>query len=465
MRFRPFEELFEIPLRNGLTKPKRVRGEGFKMVNMGELFAHPRINNAHMDRVPLSDKEKESSMLEDGDLLYARQSLVREGAGQCSIFVTDEEEVCFESHIIRCRLNQEVANPFFYYYFFRSFQGKQVIDAIIEQGAGASGIRGSDLAKLQIPYIEKEIQDEIASQLCSIDDKVELNRQINQTLEQIAQAIFKSWFVDFEPVKAKIQAKQNGQDPERAAMRVISGKTDEELEQLSKKQYQQLAETAALFPEELEDSEFGEIPKGWEWSTIGDEVEVVGGSTPSTKNPDFWEGGEINWTSPKDLSGLKDKVLIKTEKKITKAGLEKISSGLLPVDTVLMSSRAPVGYLAMAKIPVAVNQGYIAMKCSKRLPPEYVLLWADAWMDEIKSRASGSTFAEISKKNFRPINIVVPDNTILNKYSKQTKSIFDMITESVVEIESLLDIRNSLLPKLLSGMITVNSSNKDMEVA
>ena len=110
MRFKPFEELFEIPLRNGLTKPKRVRGEGYKMVNMGELFKYPRIKNIPMDRVPLNDKECGSSMLMPGDLLFARQSLVLEGAGQCSVFVGDDEEVCFESHLIRCRLNKNIAN-------------------------------------------------------------------------------------------------------------------------------------------------------------------------------------------------------------------------------------------------------------------------------------------------------------------------------------------------------------------
>lgn len=301
----------------------------------------------------------------------------------------------------------------------------------------------------------KDEQIKIGRILADFEGKIELNRQINQTLEQIAQAIFKSWFVDYEPVNAKIEAKQNGQDPERAAMRAISGKTDEQLEQLSPDQHQQLATTAALFPFELEDTELGLIPKGWEWSSIGNEVDVVGGGTPSTKIPEFWENGEINWTSPKDLSGLQDKVLLRTLKKITEAGLAKISSGLLPVDTVLMSSRAPVGYLAQAKIPVAINQGYIAMKCTKRLPAEFVLLWADSVMDEIKQRASGSTFAEISKKNFKPIKVVVPAKDVLAKFLENTKTIYDKITESVSESTSLTEIRDSLLPKLLSGKIEV----------
>ena len=350
-------------------------------------------------------------------------------------------------------LDHESIDPRFLNFWMSGFEFTNQVEYLKGQTDMADYVSLRDQRKMTItiPEIDKQLQ--IAKILGDLDDKIELNRQINQTLEQIAQAIFKSWFVDFEPVKAKIEAKQNGQDPERAAMRAISGKADEELDRLTPEQRQQLTTTAALFPDEIEDSELGELPKGWETSIIGDEVEVVGGGTPSTKNEEFWEGGDINWTSPKDLSGLQDKILLKTEKKITEAGLAKISSGLLSVDTVLMSSRAPVGYLAQVKIPVAVNQGYIAMKCTKRLPPEFVLLWTDSVMDEIKQRASGSTFAEISKKSFKPISVVVPKSAVLGEFSKQAKTIFNKITESALESESLSNIRDLLLPKLLSGEI------------
>ena len=278
MSFIVFEELFEIPLRNGLTKPKRIRGEGYKMVNMGELFAYPRINNLVMDRAPLNEKEKESSLLKTGDLLFARQSLVREGAGQCSIFLNDQEEVCFESHLIRCRLKQDIANPTFYFYFFSSCLGKKIINTIVEQGAGAAGIRGSDLAKLIVPKPSIVIQERIAKILSDLDDKIYLNNQINQTLESIAQAIFKSWFIDFEPVRAKIAAKQEGKDPERAAMCAISGKTQTELEQMAKEDFAELQATAALFPDELVESELGEVPRGWSSVSIGSLIDLtIGG--------------------------------------------------------------------------------------------------------------------------------------------------------------------------------------------
>ena len=182
MNYRPFNELFYIPLRNGLTKPKAVRGNGTKMVNMGEIFSHSRIDNVDMDRVPLTETEKISSLLRKDDLLFARQSLVFSGAGKCSIFLNDEEDVCFESHIIRCRLNINLAEPGFYYYFFSSSAGRAIIETIVEQGAGASGIRGSDLAQLQVPWMELRTQKAITSVLSAFDDKIAKNTAINHNL-------------------------------------------------------------------------------------------------------------------------------------------------------------------------------------------------------------------------------------------------------------------------------------------
>ncbi len=295
----------------------------------------------------------------------------------------------------------------------------------------------------------------------------------------MAQALFKSWFVDFDPVKAKISAKDawinlHGAIPATdspvyadyaqslcaAAMSVISGKTTAQLEAFATqnpKQYQSLKATADLFPDAMQESELGDVPEGWEVSEIGKEVTVVGGGTPSTKTPEYWENGTNHWTTPKDLSGLSDKIITDTERKITDAGLAKISSGLLPVDTVLMSSRAPVGYLALAKVPIAINQGHIAMKCEKVLTPEYVIQWCDSVMHEIKQRASGTTFAEISKKNFNVIPVIVPKHEIVTAYSKVVGDVYQGIENNVMENQSLTQLRDTVLPKLLSGELSVNT--------
>ncbi|NVD34995.1 restriction endonuclease subunit S [Marinobacter lutaoensis] len=372
-------------------------------------------------------------------------------------------------------IDQERWNPEYIYYLLST---KQQLLKDIAGGSATPILNKGHFGKVEIAVPSKEIQDEAARILGAFDEKIRLNHQINQTLEQMAQAIFKSWFVDFEPVKAKIAALGAGgseEDALLAAMQAISGKDAGQLARMQAEQPEQYAElraTAELFPSAMQDaaqgsanaaggrmpgaaSELGEIPEGWEVSQIGNEVTVVGGGTPSTKNPDFWEGGDIHWTTPKDLSNLSDKVLLDTERKITHAGLAKISSGLLPIDTVLMSSRAPVGYLALAKTPVAVNQGYIAMKCEGRLSPEFVIQWCSANMPEIKGRASGTTFAEISKKNFKIIPVIVPAKSLVSAYTASVKLLYDAIEVKVRESMNLAQLRDTLLPKLLSGELTL----------
>jgi len=431
---RPFGNLFAEPTRNGLTRPKAVRGAGVKMVNMGELFAFPRLRNAPMDRVPLSESETEKSHLQEGDLLFARQSLVLEGAGKCTIFLEDDEPVTFESHITRVRLNKSEADPLYYFYYFQSPKGRAAIRSIVEQGAGAAGIRGSDLKSLQVEWRDVEEQSEIAEILSSLDDKIELNCRMNETLEAIARAIFRSWFVDFDPVRAKA----SGEPPESICRRL--GLTPDLL---------------ALFPDGFQDSELGEIPEGWKVRPVGEVVQVVGGSTPSTKIPEYWEGGTYNWATPKDLSGLTAPVLLETERKITELGLKQISSGLLPAGTLLLSSRAPIGYLAISDVPVAVNQGFIAILCEDPLSPHYMLNWCHFNMVSIKQRAGGTTFAEISKSAFRPIQFIVPSTPILISFSNIAKPLYKLIAEHCRENASLGDMRDMLLPRLISGELPV----------
>lgn len=314
--------------------------------------------------------------------------------------------------------------------------------------------------KIRIPkqLIERE---KIGKKLAIFDHKIHLNTKTNQTLEAIAQALYKSWFIDFEPVKAKQQTLAVGgsaAEAERAAMRAISGKDDAALDALQLNDsaaYQQLQQTAALFPAALQDSELGEIPEGWEVSTIGESLETVGGATPSTKDETFWQNGNINWATPKDLSALQDFVLTDTERKITNSGLNKISSGLLPINTVLLSSRAPVGYLALTQIPVAINQGFIAIKPNKMFSSYYILQWCKANLGKIKNRAIGTTFAEISKSNFRGIKILVPSGAVTNLFSEKAEVIYKKITNNILENKKLQNIRDELLPKLLSGELTL----------
>jgi type I restriction enzyme S subunit len=279
--------------------------------------------------------------------------------------------------------------------------------------------------EITLPPIGEQLA--IAHILGTLDEKIELNRRMNETLEAMARALFKSWFVDFDPVRAKAE----GRDPG-----------------LPKP-------LADLFPTRLVDSELGEIPEGWEVKPIGELADVVGGTTPKTERPEYWDGGTHHWVTPKDLSGLSMPVLLDTERRITDAGLAQISSGLLPKGTVLLSSRAPIGYLAITEVPVAVNQGFIAMKPRPGTSNLFLLRWANAAHDEIVSHANGSTFLEISKSSFRPVRTVSPSVPVMQAFDRLTRPMYLKVVEHERETQSLVALRNALLPKLLSGELRV----------
>jgi len=272
-------------------------------------------------------------------------------------------------------------------------------------------------------------QQATAKTLRVLDDKIEQNRRTSRALEELAQATFKAWFTDFEPIKAKATGHTGFPGMPSSAF--------------------------AALPNHLADSPVGPVPEGWAVRPIGDLVTVKGGGTPSTKIPAYWDDGTHFWATPKDLSGLKDPVLLGTERRITDAGAESISSGVMPKNTVLLSSRAPVGYTALAKVPVAVNQGFIAMTCDGPLPPHYILHWTRSALEEIKSRASGTTFPEISKSAFRPIPVVVPDSVVVEAFECVAQELFDLIESNARETDRLAELRDYLLPHLLRGAVRV----------
>lgn len=302
-----------------------------------------------------------------------------------------------------------------------------------KRGSAQPFISQGDARAVEIAYPPLPEQRAIACILGALDDKIELNRQLNRTLEDIARAIFKSWFVDFDPVRAKAA----GQKP--AGLK---------------------PDIAALFPDSFEQTDQGEIPTSWRVSPIGDMVQVLGGGTPSTKEPAYWEGGTHPFCTPKDMSSLTEAVLLGTERHLTDAGLAKVSSGQLPVGTVLLSSRAPIGYLAIAETPVSVNQGIIAMVCDGELPNLYVLHWTRANMDRVLANANGSTFMEISKRNFRPIRAVVPSRQVLRCFMQMVEPMHQRIVSSLKQIQYLADLRDSLLPKLMSGELVVAEAER-----
>ena len=323
---------------------------------------------------------------------------------------------------------------FVYYFLMGRYQ--ELVD--LKNGGAQQNLNGQLIKAF--PFCAPDVceQSAIADVFESLDDRITLLRETNATLEAIAQALFKSWFVDFDPVRAKME-----------------GRVPEGMDEA----------TAALFPDALEESELGWVPKGWRVLPIGDAVEAVGGATPDTKNPAFWEPAVHSWTTPKDLSGIAAPVLLDTERKLSAQGLAKIGSGLLPVGTLLLSSRAPIGYLALAQTPLAINQGYIAMPPGGLLPPLYLYFWCRENMETIKGRANGSTFMEISKKAFRPIPALVPPPEVLQHFLDVANTLFARLVENETQAQALATLRDTLLPRLISGQLRLPEAQAATEAA
>ncbi len=434
MKFKPLEDCLAIPLRNGLTKPKKVRGQGYKMVNMGELFSTPIIDELEMDRVPLTEKEK-VSLLEAGDLLFARQSLVREGAGQCSIFWNDAEEVCFESHIIRCRINRQKADPLFLFYYFQSNLGKSNVDFYVEQGAGAAGIRGTDLLKVLVPDIDVEHQSKVAKTLYQLDRKIKNNFLVNQTLEQMAQAIFKSWFVEFDPVKAKM----NGELPEGMD-----------------------AATASLFPEKLVESELGLIPEGWEVSSLSELIKLTGGGTPKRSEETYW-GGDIPWFSVKDVPSGSNVFVVDTDEKITELGLIKSSTKLLPKGTTIITARGTVGKLALVGTDMCMNQSCYGIR-GKEVGDYYNYFNLKQAVRTLQQNTHGAVFDTITTKTFDTYSLAFGGVELADKFDALIAPLLQKIEANVRQNIELSTLRDTLLPKLLSGEIELGQAQELAEV-
>ncbi|HEX8393273.1 MAG TPA: restriction endonuclease subunit S [Longimicrobium sp.] len=392
-----------------------------------------RSQNVRRLRIDLTDvkfipaefhRQLSKSRLRPGDVVVVRTG----EPGVCSVIPEELADAnCADLVIIRPSSRIDAR---FLAYYINEAASHHVASHLVGAVQQHFNVGAARLLPIRLPNIAE--QEAIVGILGSLDDKIEQNQRTGGAIEALARATFKAWFVDFEPVKAKAAGAASFPGMPHAAF--------------------------AALPDTLIDSPLGPVPDGWEVRSIGDMVATRGGGTPSTADQSFWTGGTLHWATPKDLSSLQHPVLLSTQRQITDAGAAKISSGILPVDTVLLSSRAPVGYLALAKVPTAINQGFIAMTCTSSLKPHYLLHWVQANMEEIKSRASGTTFPEISKAAFRPIPVVVPPSVLINAFEDVAKPMFDWITQAMTESSSLAVMRDYLLPRLLSGRIRVTVS-------
>lgn len=304
----------------------------------------------------------------------------------------------------------------------------------------------------------KEVQVKMGNILKKIDLKIELNNQINETLESIAQALFKSWFIDFDPVRAKIVAKLEGADPEIAAMCVISGKSEAELKKMPEDDFAELQATAALFPDELVESELGEVPKGWEITNINAvTASIFSGGTPSTKDMTYWNG-EIPWLSSGET---RNKIIVSTEKSITETAVKKSSTKLAIFGDILIASAGQGhtrGQTSFNAIECYINQSIVALRANDKVSPYWLYYCLEPRYDEMRSLSdSHSSRGSLTTKLLASMPVILPTKELVLSFDKLIKSMLTQQVKNLKETKILKETRDALLPKLLSGEIDVSA--------
>nr|WP_175802558.1 restriction endonuclease subunit S [Burkholderia anthina] len=388
------------------------------------------------------EHEQERYGIEDGDLI------VCEGGepGRCAIWRGDVPAMKIQKALHRVRVKEGLDSNFLYYWFLQA--GRTGALEPFFTGTTIKHLTGKALAELRIPLPPIRTQRGLARVLKSLDDKIGLNRRINQTLQAMAQAIFKSWFVDFAPVKAKIAAIQEGRDPLRAAMSAISGKSDAELDALPSEQFTPLAATAELFPDEMEEMELGEIPRGWMFKTVGDIAQFSSGKV--------------------DVSSLNENTYISTENMLENRGGVTCASSLPSVATVPSFS---VGQILVSNIRPYFKKIWMAHFDGGRSPdvlafvpvdPQwseflYNLMYQDSFFEFMTRTAKGAKMPRGDKDAIRGWTFPCPDEFLMSHFSEKFRPHYEHIHGLTSENHSLIELRNTLLPKLLFGELTAEA--------
>lgn len=404
MEYLRFGELYAIPSSNGLSRPSAVRGAGYKMVNMGELFSNGIINDIPMERVQMSDKELSKFLLEKGDLLFARQSLVAEDAGKCSYVNDLTEETTFESHLIRVRLNPKRAISKYFYYLFQL--PNNPIKTIVNQCAQA-GIRGSELVRVKVPCPSIKVQKKIASILSAYDSQIENNQKRIKLLEQMAENLYKEWFVRFR------------------------------------------------FPG-YESAEFKDgTPIGWKDLQAQDVFNITIGRTPSRKVFEFFSTERENNCSWISISDMKNGMFIKdTSEYLTPEALKACNMPMVKANTVLLSFKLTVGKVAISLEETSTNEAIAHFNTDDHTLKEYTYLYLKCFNYSKLGNTSAIGNA-INSTIVKNMSFILPSKDIILEFHKQAKPLFDGILNLTQQISSLTHQRDLLLPRLMSGKLSI----------
>lgn len=307
-----------------------------------------------------------------------------------------------------------VINSFLYYFY-------QTNPWIKTTGSTINRLYNNDIKNLEISFPDLIKQQSIAAVLSALDKKIALNNQINARLEEMAKTLYDYWFVQFDFPDANGKPyKSSGGD--------------------------------MVFDETLK----REIPKGWEVKSLGNLAEIVGGSTPSTADSDNFCSNGTAWITPYDLSKNQDnKFISHGEIDVSEKGIKNASLKKYPTGTVLMSSRAPIGYMAIARNEVTTNQGFKSFIPNKGFSKEFVFYAVKNSLKSIMQSASGSTFKEVSATTLHSIQAVFPKHELVEKYTERSKKIFKIQDNLEKQNHQLTQLRDFLLPMLMNGQVSV----------
>ena len=357
------------------------------------------------------------------DVLLTREAPM----GEVGI-VDFDDTVFLGQRIMQYRVDRSQLDPHFLLYSFLSNDLQHQFNMHEGSGSVVSHIRVPDCSKFELNLPPLTIQKEIAGVLKKLDRKITVNQQTNQTLEQMAQAIFKSWFVDFDPVKAKM----NGEQPEGM---------DET--------------TASLFPEKLVESELGMIPEGWEVSALSELIKLTGGGTPKRSEETYWNG-DIPWFSVKDVPSGSNVFVVDTDEKITELGLSKSSTKLLPKGTTIITARGTVGKLALVGTDMCMNQSCYGIR-GKEVGDYYNYFNLKQAVSTLQQNTHGAVFDTITTKTFDTYSLAFGGVELANKFDALIAPLLQKIEANVRQNIELSALRDTLLPKLLSGEIVLDT--------
>lgn len=445
----------------------RVRsGFAFKSSDMGTCGAPiikiknicpPTVDINNCERVPerviASIPGIERYELKHGDILIAMTGAT---VGKVGRFPKVEERYFLNQRVGKVYLVEDNSADYRYLYYVLSQDAYVRAMFGVADGSAQANISGGQIERLEIPLPELSDQRAIACILGALDDKIELNRRMNETLEAMAQALFKSWFVDFDPVVVNA-IKAGNPIPEKFADRAAHYHDNPDALGLPE-------DLLRLFPARFVDSELGPIPEGWEVKAFADTVEIICGGTPKTSVAEYWSG-DIPWFSVADASSKHQIWVIDTEKKITHAGLDNSSTKILPVGTTIITARGTVGRIALVSVPMAMNQSCYGLR-GKRGGSEFLNYFQTRQLVSVlQQKTHGSVFDTITRKTLATVSIVVPPSLVAGKFEDHVGAIMEWIRQAAIESRTLAALRDVLLPKLISGELRVPNVEKILEDA